>query len=47
MKVYDDVLGKEENVHELVKPEVEKEIRLKEPDAFKNLFEPEEEENEQ
>lgn len=41
MTVYDEVLGREEKVHELVKPEEEKEITLKEPEVFAKLFDPE------
>lgn len=41
MQVYDEVLGKEEKVHEFVQPDVEKEIRLKDPAAFEKLFDPE------
>ena len=40
-KIYDLVLGKEENVQEFVKPEEEKEIVLKDPDVFAKLFDPE------
>ena len=41
MKVYDEVLGKEEKVHEFVEPDVGKEIKLKDPDVFEKLFDPE------
>lgn len=44
--VYDEVLGKNVAVHELVKPEEEREIVLKDPDVFAKLFETEEDEDE-
>ena len=40
-KVYDDVFGKEEKVHEFVTPEEGREIALKEPDVFAKLFDTE------
>ena len=41
MKVYDEVLGKEEKVHEFVELDVEKEIKLQDPAVFEKLFDPE------
>lgn len=38
MKLYDEVLGKEENIHETVKPESEKEIVMKDPDTFGEIW---------
>ena len=46
MKVYDEVLGKEENVHETVQPEEERNIVLRDPAVFEKLFDPEVKEDE-
>lgn len=46
MLIYDEVLGKEENVHEFVEPDVGREIELDDPDVFEKLFDPEVEEDE-
>lgn len=43
MKVFDEVLNKEEKVHDEVTPEVGINVELKEPESFKALFEEEEE----
>lgn len=42
MKVFDEVLGKEENVHEEVTPEKGVYLELKEPESFKEIFKEEE-----
>ena len=44
MKLFDEVLGKEENVHEEVTPEKGVKLELKDPESFKKIFETEEEE---
>ena len=44
MKLFDEVLGKEENVHEEVTPEKGVKLELKDPESFKKIFEQEEEE---
>ena len=41
MKVYDEILGREENVHEPVLPEKGKEIVLKDPEIFGEIFDKE------
>lgn len=43
MKVFDEVLGKEENVHEEVTPEKGVNLELKDPESFKEIFKEEEE----
>lgn len=42
MVVFDEVLGKEENVHEEVTPEKGVSLELKEPESFKEIFKEEE-----
>ena len=42
MKVFDEVLGKEENVHEEVTPEKGVSLELKDPESFKEIFKEEE-----
>lgn len=44
-KRYDEVLGKEEAIHEKVPPEKEIEIVLNDPDSFEKIFDPEVEED--
>lgn len=43
MKVFDEVLQKEENVHEEVTPEKGVNLELKDPESFKKIFEQKEE----
>ncbi len=38
MVIFDEVLGKEEKVHEEVTPEKGVSIELQEPDTFKEIF---------
>lgn len=37
-KIFDEVLGKEEEVHEFVKGSVGKKLVLKDPDDFAEIF---------
>ena len=39
MKIYDDVLNREVEVQEEITPEKGKEIRLEDPEEFKNIIE--------
>lgn len=39
MVIYDEVLKREEKVHEEVTPENGKPIELKDPESFKEIFE--------
>lgn len=42
MKIFDEVLGKEEKIHEEVTPESGVYLELEEPESFKEIFEEEE-----